>query len=67
MATIIILLGSILGFAGGLTAFFGFDTSFWTALSVWVVAGPASALLVILAATVAPHRAAYRPVHAKVA
>jgi phage shock protein PspC (stress-responsive transcriptional regulator) len=67
MATIIILLGSILGFVGGLTAYFGFDASFWTAVSVWVAAGPASALLVILAATFAPQRPGFAPVLAKVA
>ena len=67
MATIIILLGSILGFVGGLTAYFGFDASFWTALSIWVGAGPALALPVILAATFAPQRLGYAPVLAKVA
>ncbi len=67
MATIIILLGSILGFVSGLTAYVGFDASFLTALSVWVAAGPASALLVIVVATILPQPALDRPVLAKVA
>lgn len=54
MATIIILLGSILGLAGGVTAYVGFDASVLAALSIWIAAGPASALGVILLATVAP-------------
>jgi hypothetical protein len=65
MATIIILMGSILGLVGGLTAYLGFDASFWVALSVWVAAGPASAMLVITAATAAPQRASHAPVLAR--
>ena len=67
MATIIILMGSILGFVGGLTAYFGFDASFWAALTVWVAAGAAAAFLVMVAATVAPQRNNYGPVLAEVA
>ena len=67
MSTIIILVGSILGFVGGLTAYIGFDASFWAVLSLWVAAGPASALLVVVVATVAPQRANHRPILAKVA
>ena len=67
MATIIILLGSILGFIAGLTAFIGFDASFLTALSLWVGAGPAAALCVILRATFAPTRGTDTPILAKVA
>ncbi len=67
MATIIILLGSILGFVGGLTAYLGFDASFLAALSVWVAAGPAAALMVLVAATVTPQRANHGPILAEVA
>jgi hypothetical protein len=67
MATMIILLGSILGFASGLTAYLGFDATFWVSLSIWVAAGPASALLVVAGSTVAPQRFQLEPVLAKVA
>ncbi len=49
MATIIILLGGILGFVTGITAYVGFDASLVTALLIWGLSGPVSAGLVILA------------------
>ena len=67
MATIIILLGSMLGFISGLTAYFGFDVPFWVAVGVWAAAGPIVALLVILTAALAPQRNGFGPVLAKVA
>ena len=67
MATIIILLSSILGFFGGLVGYVGFDVSFWMALSIWIAAGPASVLCILLATASAPHHADRRPVLAKVA
>ena len=48
MATIIILLSGILGFVTAITAYAGFDASLVTALMIWGLSGPLSALLVIL-------------------
>jgi hypothetical protein len=67
MATIIILIGSILGLVGGLTALVGFDASFLTALSIWIAAGPAAALGVILLAAVIPNHRTDGPILAEVA
>lgn len=67
MATIIILLGSIVGLVGAITAYVGFEASFLAALSVWVAAGPVSALFIILLGTILPTRADQRPILAEVA
>ena len=67
MATIIILLGSILGLLGGITAYVGFDASLTAAVSIWIGAGPASAIGVILVATLVPSREAEAQILAKVA
>ena len=67
MATMIILLGSVLGFASGLTAYVGFEATFWVSLAIWVAAGPATAMLVIAGATIAPQRFELEPILAKVA
>ena len=67
MATIIILFGSILGFLGGLTVYFGFEATFWTALNVWMAAGPASVLFVLLMTWVAPQNPDFDEVRVRVA
>lgn len=40
MAVMLILAGSILGFFGGLLAYFVLGASFVTALSIWALSGP---------------------------
>ena len=67
MATIIILLGSMLGFVGGVVAYVGFDAGFLAALGIWLGAGPASALLVILSAAPPTQHPTEQPILAKVA
>jgi hypothetical protein len=47
LATIFILLGSVIGFVTGLILYFGFDSGLTAALLVWGASGPVSALLVI--------------------
>ena len=47
MAVILVLLGSVLGFFGGLFAFFVVGSSFGVALAIWVFSGPVLALALI--------------------
>ncbi len=54
MATIIILLGGILGFGTALTAYAAFGVSLATALLIWVASGPVSALLAAVACALRP-------------
>jgi hypothetical protein len=51
MATIIILLGGILGFGTALTAYAAFGVSLATAMLIWAASGPVSALFAALALT----------------
>ena len=67
MATIGILLGSIIGFLGGLVAYFGFDASLPLALAIWLGAGPASVIVVILTTLTRPAQTAEQPVFAEAA
>lgn len=60
MATAFVLMGSLLGFFGGLVAHFGFDVSVLAALAIWISAGPLSAVLAA-AATARPGQAALHP------
>ena len=48
MALIVVLLGSICGFFGGIASWLFLDASLVAALSIWVVSGPASAIAVLL-------------------
>jgi hypothetical protein len=56
MATVFVLLGSILGFFGGLVSWLAFDMSFVAALAIWIVSGPLAAFLAVAAAAL-PGRA----------
>lgn len=67
MATISILLGSIIGFLGGLVAYFGLDASLLLALAIWLGAGPASVIVVILTTLARPAQTAEQPVFAEAA
>jgi phosphate/sulfate permease len=49
MATIIILLGGIIGFGTAITAYMAFGVSLVTAVLIWLASGPVSALLAALA------------------
>jgi hypothetical protein len=49
MATIIILLGGILGFGTAITAHMAFGASLATALVIWAASGPLSALVAAFA------------------
>ena len=67
MATITILFGSILGLLGGITAYIGFDASLTAAVSIWIAAGPAAVIGVMLFAALAPSREAEAQFLAEVA
>jgi len=62
MATVLILIGGILGFFSGITAYTLFDASIMTALLIWAASGPVVALVSIVlrhapqAQSHAPHR-----------
>ncbi len=49
MATIIVLLGGLLGFGTAVIAYLSFDAGLVTALLIWALSGPVSALLAALA------------------
>jgi hypothetical protein len=49
MATIIVLLGGVLGFGAAVTAYLSLDAGFVTALFIWALSGPVSAVLATLA------------------
>jgi hypothetical protein len=48
MAIALFILGSILGFIGGLFAYFVLGSALFTALSIWALSGPVIAALVML-------------------
>ncbi|MCC5973610.1 MAG: hypothetical protein JJT81_06115 [Rubellimicrobium sp.] len=54
---LIVVLGSILGFIGGVVAFAVHDVSFLTAIGIWIASGPISALLAVVMAMVPRPRA----------
>lgn len=49
MATIIILLGGIIGFGTAITAYMAFGVSLATAVLIWLASGPVSAVLAAIA------------------
>jgi hypothetical protein len=61
MATIIILLGGILGFGTAVTAYLAFGASLATALFIWAASGPVSALVAALAMVMRPRKPAQTP------
>lgn len=66
MATIIILLGGLLGFGTAVTAHIAFGASLATALVIWAASGPLSALVAALAMLARrPGPAAHRPANAR--
>jgi hypothetical protein len=48
MATIVILVGSMLGFVTAVTAYTVFDAGLLTVLAIWIGSGPVSALLAMI-------------------
>ncbi len=61
MATIIILLGGILGFGTALTAYTAFGASLATALLIWAASGPVSAVLAAIACALRPRTPSTTP------
>lgn len=61
MATIIILLGGLLGFGTALTAYAAFGVSLATALLIWAASGPVSAILAALAYALRPRSPSAKP------
>jgi len=47
MASLIVIVGSMLGFASGLFGWLVLDLSFLVALSIWIGSGPISALVAV--------------------
>lgn len=54
MATIIILLGGILGFGTAVTAYTAFGASLATALLIWAASGPVAAVIAAAALALRP-------------
>jgi len=64
MATALILIGGVLGFFSGITAYMLFDASAMTTLVIWGASGPVAALVPVILRLMpqtpahAPHRIA---------
>ena len=48
MATLLFLIGGILGFFSSIAAYTLFDASLMTALMIWVASGPVAALISVI-------------------